>query len=145
MPNEYARAIEKYGFYIATPIGTSMLPLLRQRIDTVKLVAPTKIKKHDVVLYVRNDNTFVLHRVMKITKNGYTMCGDNQCILEKGIKKNQIIAVMEGYYHGEAYIPVTDKDYLKYVKKRCSSRHFRYIKYKVKQILKKVFPFLRKK
>lgn len=145
MPNEYARAIEKYGFYIATPIGTSMLPLLRQRIDTVKLVAPTNIKKHDVVLYVRNDNTFVLHRVMKITKDGYTMCGDNQFILEKGIKRNQIIAVMEGYYKEEEYIPTTDKNYLKYVKRRCASRRFRYLKYLVKKLIKKVFPFLRKK
>ena len=80
---DYEQAIEKYGFFIATPIGTSMLPLLRERLDTVKLVAPTNIKKHDVVLYMRNDKTLVLHRIIRAHKDSFTMCGDNQCILEK--------------------------------------------------------------
>lgn len=141
MINEYEQAIAKYGFYIATPVGTSMMPLLRQRIDTVKLVAPTNIKKHDVVLYMRNDKTLVLHRIMRVSKdkNKYTMCGDNQCVLEKNILKNQIIAVMEGFYRGEKYVPVTNEKYLKYVKKKVYSRPFRYIKYLIKQPLKKIY------
>jgi hypothetical protein len=67
---DYEQAISKYGFYIATPIGTSMMPLLRERIDTVKLVAPINIKKHDVVLYMRNDKTLVLHRIIKVKNDG---------------------------------------------------------------------------
>lgn len=145
MLNDYEQAIAKYGFYIATPIGTSMMPLLRQRIDTVKLVAPTTIKKHDVVLYMRNDKALVLHRVIRVSKDSYTMCGDNQCVLEKGIKRNQIIAIMEGFYREETYVPVTNKKYLKYVKKRTFSRHFRFYKYLIKQILKKIYYTFKKK
>lgn len=134
---DYEQAIEKYGFFIATPIGTSMLPLLRERIDTVKLVAPTNIKKHDVVLYMRNDKTLVLHRIIRVHKNSFTMCGDNQCILEKHIKRSQIIAVMEGFYREEEYFPSTNKNYQKYVRKIIFKRPFKYLKHLIKKILKR--------
>jgi hypothetical protein len=135
--SSYEEAIEKYGFYIATPIGTSMMPLLRERIDTVKLVAPNNIKKHDVVLYMRNDKTLVLHRIIRINKEEFTMCGDNQCVLEKHVKRSQIIAVMEGFYRGEEYFPITNKKYQKYVRKIIFKRPFKYIKYLIKKILTK--------
>lgn len=134
---DYEQAIEKYGFFIATPIGTSMLPLLRERLDTVKLVAPTNIKKHDVVLYMRNDKTLVLHRIIRVHKDSFTMCGDNQCILEKHVKKSQIIAVMEGFYREEEYFPCTDKNYQKYVRKIIFKRPFKYLKHLIKKILKR--------
>lgn len=134
---DYEQAIEKYGFFIATPIGTSMLPLLRERLDTVKLVAPTNIKKHDVVLYMRNDKTLVLHRIIRVHKNSFTMCGDNQCILEKHIKRSQIIAVMEGFYREEEYFPSTNKNYQKYVRKIIFKRPFKYLKHLIKKILKR--------
>lgn len=134
---DYEQAIEKYGFFIATPIGTSMLPLLRERLDTVKLVAPTNIKKHDVVLYMRNDKTLVLHRIIRVHKDTFTMCGDNQCILEKHIKRSQIIAVMEGFYREEEYFPCTDKNYQKYVRKIIFKRSFKYLKHLIKKILKR--------
>ena len=137
MISSYEEAIEKYGFYIATPIGTSMMPLLRERIDTVKLVAPNNIKKHDVVLYMRNDKTLVLHRIIRINKDEFTMCGDNQCILEKHVKRSQIIAVMEGFYRGEEYFPITNKKYQKYVRIIIFKRPFKYIKYLIKKILTK--------
>ena len=137
MISSYEEAIEKYGFYIATPIGTSMMPLLRERIDTVQLVAPNNIQKHDVVLYMRNDKTLVLHRIIRINKDEFTMCGDNQCILEKHVKRSQIIAVMEGFYRGEEYFPITNKKYQKYVRKIIFKRPFKYIKYLIKKILTK--------
>ena len=138
MITDYAQAIEKYGFYIATPVGTSMLPLLRERIDTVKLVAPNDLKKHDVVLYMRNDKTLVLHRIIRIKDDLFTMCGDNQFMLEKNIKRSQIIAVMEGFYRGEEYIPSTNKTYQKYVKKIIRKRPIKYLKYLIKKIIKKI-------
>ena len=138
MITDYEQAISKYGFYIATPIGTSMMPLLRERVDTVKLVEPKNLKKHDVVLYMRNDKTLVLHRIIRMKKDLFTMCGDNQFALEKNIKRSQIIAVMEGFYKGEEYIPCTDKNYQKYVKKIIFKRPFKHIKYLIKAIIKKI-------
>ena len=57
------------------PKGTSMMPLIRQGIDSIVLKkAPDKLKKYDLPLYRRDDGHFVLHRVVGIDKDGYVMC-----------------------------------------------------------------------
>ena len=66
------------------------------------------------------------------------MCGDNQFMLEKNIKRSQIIAVMEGFYRGEEYIPSTNKSYQKYVNKIIIKRPIKHLKYLVKQLIKKI-------
>ncbi len=83
------------------PKGTSMLPLLVQNRDSVILRKNTRTpaRKHDIAFYRRKNGQFVLHRVMNIESDGtYTMCGDNQTALEKGIKKEQIIAYVSAIY-----------------------------------------------
>lgn len=75
--------------------GNSMAPFLVHGRDTVylsKLTGP--VKKGDVVLYRRDNGAYILHRVYKIEKDSYTMVGDAQTQLEKGIRNDQIIAVM---------------------------------------------------
>ena len=130
----YREIFKTNDFFIATPVGTSMLPLIRERIDTVKLVKVTRnLKKYDVILYERPNNVYVLHRIIKVlTRNGvkkYVLCGDNQVFLEKYVEENQIIAVMEGYFKGESYIDITNKDYIRYSKWRVRSRIIRKIRY----------------
>lgn len=127
MKTDYKTAIDKFGFVIVSIKGTSMLPLLVESRDTVKLIAPNNLKVNDVVLYERITGELVLHRIIKIKDNKYVMCGDNQFVLEKNISKEQIIAVMEGYYKKENYIPCTDLKYQKYVKRRVASRSFRHL------------------
>ena len=81
------------------PKGTSMLPLIVQKRDAVTLKRNDSIpaKKHDIAFYRRTNGQFVLHRVMKIRKDGsYVMCGDNQTALEEGIRPEQIIAYVSG-------------------------------------------------
>ena len=57
----YKSIIEKQGFFICTPVGTSMNPLLYERQDTVKLVKADKVQKYDVILYKRKSGEYVLH------------------------------------------------------------------------------------
>jgi hypothetical protein len=72
--------------------GTSMLPLLVQGRDTVVLTAATEpLEKYDIPLYRRKDGSFVLHRVVGVESGIYTMCGDNQWVLEKGVEHSQVI------------------------------------------------------
>lgn len=78
------------------PRGTSMLPLIKQNIDSVVIKRHEgPLKKHDIAFYRRADGSFVLHRVMKVCRDGrYVMCGDNQTRLERGVPHEAVIAVV---------------------------------------------------
>ena len=97
--------------------GTSMRPLLIAGRDTVTLKkCDTPLKKGDLPLYRRQDGTFVLHRIVKVEKDGtYTMCGDNQFLKEKGINHNQIIGVVAEITRNGKTFSVGDKKYQIYV------------------------------
>lgn len=76
--------------------GRSMYPLLLGNRDTViteKLLNPPK--KYDVVLYKRNGK-YILHRIVKITENGYIIRGDNCYFDETDI--SEFLGVMTGFY-----------------------------------------------
>ena len=125
------------------PKGTSMLPLLRQNIDSIVLSkAPEKLKKYDLPLYRRDDGHFVLHRVVGEDKDGYIMCGDNQSIYERGITHEHILAIAVGMYRGDVYVPFEKKDYIIYshkqVAKQARKRAVRKAKCLVVDLLKKI-------
>ena len=93
------------------PKGVSMMPMLRQGIDSV-LLSPVKgtLKKYDLPFYQRRDGHYVLHRIVKVGER-YTCIGDNQFHYEKGIRQEQLIAVVTGFYRDEKYWPVTSFRY----------------------------------
>lgn len=87
------------GEFSIYPKGTSMLPLIVQKRDAVVLRRNGQIpaKRHDIAFYRRDDGHFILHRVMDVSEDGtYTMCGDNQTELERGIRAEQIIGYVSG-------------------------------------------------
>lgn len=89
-----------------SPRGVSMLPMLRQGRDSVVLSPlPDRLKKYDVVLYRRDDGKYVLHRIVKIGKT-ITCIGDNQFILEAGLRRDQMIGVVSAFYRDERRISV---------------------------------------
>lgn len=94
------------GTVVFKPKGTSMLPLIRQGIDSVVLTKNTdKLKKYDIPLYRRKDNSFILHRIVRVCKDGsYTMCGDNQTVFETGIYDSDIIGVVIGVYRKDKLV-----------------------------------------
>lgn len=53
---------------------------------------PAQIKKYQIILYQRDDGSYVMHRVVGKDSSGYIMRGDNQSVNERGITKNQMIA-----------------------------------------------------
>ena len=86
--------------------GVSMMPLIRQDSDLVVIKRPVfPCRENDVVLFKRHNGQYVLHRVIDFCRDGsYVMCGDNQFAKEKGIRDDQIIAVMTGFYRkGKTY------------------------------------------
>ena len=106
-------ALEKDG-YIITPIkGTSMTPLLRQNEDRVVIKKLTKkIKKGDVLLYKRPNDTYILHRVYSVTPNFLVMCGDNHLALEYNVKYDAVLGILTGVYKGDKFLDL--KKSLKY-------------------------------
>lgn len=109
------------------PRGISMLPMLRQGIDSVVLSpAPPILKKYDIPLYQRDDGHYVLHRVVKV-RDTYTCIGDNQFELEHGVRYDQVIAVVSAFYRGEEYHSVTEPGYRRYAKLRHYSRPLRHL------------------
>ena len=107
------------------PKGTSMLPLIKQGEDSVILrkrldKAALPVNKHDIAFYRRTNGQFVLHRVMKINKDGsMVMCGDNQTILEEGISPEQIIGYVTGIYKKEKYLSTSAVKYKIYTSVWC--------------------------
>ena len=64
------------------PHGTSMLPLLRQGIDSVALRSLDRPpQKFDILFYKRRDGSYILHRVKEVKAEGLTMWGDNHTML----------------------------------------------------------------
>ena len=86
--------LEKNGEAIITPVGISMWPMIRSRRDTVLLTKPQgRLCKYDLPVYKRESGELVMHRVMEVCSNSYTMCGDHQTVLEYGITDEQIVAL----------------------------------------------------
>lgn len=94
-----AEKLEAGGRVNFNPKGASMLPMLSNDGDRVEIKKATEpLKKYDLPLYRRVDGQFVLHRVVKKPENGvYTMCGDNQWQLERGINHSQIVGVVTAF------------------------------------------------
>ena len=78
------------------PYGISMLPMLCDGRDSVVLSKAEEIKKYDVVLYQRENGKYILHRVVKVGET-YTCIGDNQFVFDRGIRRDQIIAVCTAF------------------------------------------------
>lgn len=110
-----------------TPSGSSMLPLLDGKSDTVTLSKkPPALKKYDVIFYVRESGAFVLHRIIRCEPDGtYTLCGDNQYGLEKGVRYENVKAVMTGYTHEGKEISVTSFSYRFYSRRNVLKKYIR--------------------
>lgn len=108
------------GRLVYTCVGTSMLPLLRQRRDLLIIEKEAgRLKKYDVPLYRRDSGQYVLHRIVKVGAESYVLCGDNQWRREPGVTDRQIIGVMTAFVRDGREIPVTDKRYRLYVRLWC--------------------------
>lgn len=87
--------LENGGSFSLTVTGSSMYPFILGNRDQVTLSPITgELKKYDLPLYRRDDGAFVLHRIVRVEADGtYTCCGDHQWVLERGLRRDQMIAV----------------------------------------------------
>lgn len=97
--------LENDGEFRLYPRGTSMLPLIVEGRDSVCLVKPQgELKKNDIAFYLRDDGHYVLHRIRKAENGTYSLCGDNQTVVEDGICDRHIIGVVCKVYRKDKVI-----------------------------------------
>ncbi len=129
------------GVYVGPTVGVSMLPMLKNRRDTIVVRPKTeRLKPLDVALYKRGD-AYVLHRVLQPVEGGYIIRGDN-CYSDEHIPEDDVFGVLTEFFRKDKHIYCTDKKYLRYAKNRVKNypmrRFFLRVKGKLKSIAKRI-------
>ena len=132
------KELEKNGEYLSVPTGNSMKPLLKSKENVVEIVkAEHPLKKYDITLHVREDGTNVLHRVMKVRKDSYVICGDN-CITAEIVPFKRVEGVAVSFYRKGKWISVKNPVYRLYVHVWCGLFPLRKYFLKCRNIIKRI-------
>lgn len=117
----YEEQLRLRGSLVYTNVGDSMMPLLRQHRDlmVIEKRQPGRCKKYDVVLYKRPSGQYVLHRILKVRRDDYVICGDNRWRREFGVREDWILGVMTAVVRDGKQLRVTDRKYRLYVRLWC--------------------------
>ncbi|MDD6060598.1 MAG: S24/S26 family peptidase [Ruminococcus sp.] len=136
--SSFEEEIEKSGKIIYTNVGDSMMPFIKQGRDVLVISrAEGRLKRYDAPLYKRDSGQYVLHRILKVRKNDYVICGDNRCNREYGITDKHIIGVLTGIIRDGREIPFTDRKYRIYVHLWCDFFPVRAFIIRIRQFLKR--------
>ena len=136
-------SLKQNGIYITLTKGDSMNPMLVEGRDKVVIVPPEfPLKKYDVPVY-RKLGHYTMHRVVRLTKNGYIICGDNRAVLEKNVSEEDIVGMLDGFYQGDKYIDRHDKEFLQYGIDAVMTLPKRRIKYFFKRVVRKIKRIIR--
>lgn len=105
------------GLVTFSPHGQSMLPLIREGMDSVTISALKCMAKiGDVVFYQRPSGQFVLHRIVGRDKDGLVLCGDNQLDRETGVRDDWVIGIMTSVRRNGKELSCKSCKYRVYVK-----------------------------
>ena len=86
-----------------TVTGYSMYPVLRSITDCVLLEKAGILKKYDVVLFKRQNGSYILHRIIKKKGDILTIAGDNEKTKEYPVDVSSCMARMKGFWRGDKY------------------------------------------
>lgn len=112
----FEEILRRDGKLIYTNKGDSMMPLIKEGRDLLVISKTNgRLKKYDVPLYKRDTGQYVLHRIIRVRKNDYVICGDNRYNKEYGITDRHIIGVLTAVIRSGREIPVTQFSYRFYV------------------------------
>lgn len=75
--------------------GSSMSPFLVHLRDTVYFRRPDRpLRAGDIVFYRRDSGQYVMHRILRACGGVYDLAGDAQTQLERGVRRDQIFAII---------------------------------------------------
>jgi len=99
--------------------GVSMLPMLRQGIDSVELSPlPEKLKKYDLPLYQYPDGRYVMHRVVGVREDHYLCLGDNTYSYEH-VPHEYMIGLVSAFRRGDRRVSTDSFAYRVYSRVWC--------------------------
>lgn len=111
--NKIEELLKADGRYLSTTRGVSMRPMLKSGRDVIVVLPKTgRLKPLDVALYRRGES-YVLHRVIRVTDSGYIIRGDNT-YADETVPENAVIGVLSEYFSKKRAVKVTDEKYLRY-------------------------------
>lgn len=106
------QSLEESGQAFVRVTGDSMRPLLRHLEDGVFIVPVERIKRGDIVLFDRRNGRYVLHRVIRVRGDYFSMCGDNQWRMDRKLPAAQVVGRVQWIQRGSKVIPA-DKWWMK--------------------------------
>lgn len=123
----YEEQLALHGQLVYTNVGDSMLPLLRENRDLMVITRknPGRMKKYDAILYRRPNGKYIMHRILKVRKDDYILCGDNRWQREAGVKDDWILGVLTAVVRDGKEISVKDWRYRLYVHLWCDFFYIR--------------------
>jgi len=134
----FEKEIQQRGQLIYTNVGDSMMPFIKQGRDVLVISKVNdRLKKYDVPLYKRDSGQYVLHRILKVRKYDYVICGDNRWQREYNITDKHIIGVLTAVIRDGREIPVTNLKYRLYVRIWCDFFYVRAFVLRTKNFLKR--------
>ena len=130
--------IDSGGEFRLFPRGTSMLPFLKDRVDKVWISKPSReLKKYDIIFYKLERHGFILHRIVKVKKDGFICRGDNQTDNEPLLKRDDVIAVVTDYERNGKKKPINTLSQIIYSRFWVNMMFFRKAKRKICSIFNK--------
>ena len=106
----FEEILSRDGKLIYTSVGNSMMPLIREGRDLLVIRRPEgRLKRYDIPLYRRESGQVVLHRVLKVRREDYVICGDHCWQRETGITDSRIIGMLTAIIRNGREIPMTDR------------------------------------
>lgn len=93
-----------------TVTGMSMYPFLRENIDSVELeqASFSNIKTGDIVLILRNNGQYIMHRIVKKESSCFYIVGDAQQSVEGPLDTNQLVAIIVAVWRRDKRIECTN-------------------------------------
>ena len=147
MESSFEEELERSGHIAYTNVGISMLPLLRENRDVMR-IEKRPWACYDAVLFRRPDVTgrghYIVHRILRVNQDGSCwIVGDN---LTEGetVQPENILGVLTGVYRDGKIVELNDAKYRLYVALWCKPWPLRFAVLRVWRLCRRVLSRLKR-
>ena len=141
METSFEQELERSGYIMYTNVGISMLPLLREKRDVMR-IERRPWKRWDAVLFRRpgvvGRGRYIVHRILRVGPDGSCwIVGDN---LTEGewVRPEDILGVLTGVYRDGKMLELNDFGYRLYVALWCRPWPLRFAVLRLRNLCRRV-------